>query len=199
MKKALLIIDMQYDFCPNGALAVNGGDEIVKGINEIISDYDVVVATQDWHPAGHKSFASTHTLPIGDIIDLDGINQVLWPDHCVQGTRGAELHDDLDKENINLILRKGMNKDLDSYSAFFENDKVTPTGLNGYLNDLKVEEVHLAGLATDYCVYYSAMDAVKLGYTTKIILPLTRGVDFPEGNIEKSILDMKKNNIEIIK
>ncbi len=197
--KALLIIDVQNDFCPGGSLAVNEGDQIIKGINEIIDNYDIVVATQDWHPKNHKSFASIHDKNPGEIINLNSIKQVLWPNHCIQGSEGAMLHRELNLEGINLIIRKGMNPELDSYSAYFENDRKTQTGLDGYLKSLRVTEVDLVGLATDYCVYFSAIDAKNLGYKTRVLLGLTRGVDYPEKNIEKTLSHMEEKGIEIIK
>ncbi len=197
--KALLIIDVQNDFCAGGSLAVNEGDQIIKGINEIIDNYDIVVATQDWHPKNHKSFASIHDKNPGEIINLNSIKQVLWPNHCIQGSEGAMLHRELNLEGINLIIRKGMNPELDSYSAFFENDRKTQTGLDGYLKSLRVTEVDLVGLATDYCVYFSAIDAKNLGYKTRVLLGLTKGVDYPEKNIEKTVSHMEEMGIEIIK
>lgn len=172
-KTALIIIDVQNDFLPGGALAVPGGDEVIAPIERIADLADTVVITQDWHPRGHKSFASSH--PDADpfsFISMPYGPQVLWPDHCVQGTDGAELG--LPTKVINgasLIIRKGMNPDVDSYSAFMENDKRTPTGLAGWLRDLGIDTVILSGLALDYCVAYSALDAVSAGF--KVILPLS--------------------------
>ncbi len=197
--KALLIIDVQNDFCPNGNLAVAEGDQIIKGINEISANYDLLVATQDWHPNNHKSFGSVHGKNPGEIIELNGITQVLWPDHCVQGTHGAKLHKELNLDKINLIIRKGMNPELDSYSAFYENDQKTQTGLDGYLKNLGVTEVDLVGLATDYCVYFSALDANKLGYKTRVLFNLTRGVNYPENNVEKTISHMEEVGVEVVK
>ena len=173
---ALLIIDVQNDFCPGGALAVAGGDEIVDGINALMTDFDAVVLTQDWHPAGHSSFASSHQAEPFSLTDMPYGPQVLWPDHCVQGTDGAAFHNDL-RTDADLIIRKGYNPDIDSYSAFFENDKTTPTGLDGYLKTRGVTAVTLVGLATDYCVAYSALDAAKLGYKTTVITNLCRAID----------------------
>ena len=159
----LLVIDVQKDFCPGGALAVNGGDRIIPLINKIMEKFERVVATQDWHPVEHTSFAVNHKgKKVLDTVAVHGITQVLWPEHCVQGTEGADFHPDLEKRYFNLILRKGMNPELDSYSAFFENDKTTSTGLEYYLKGLGLSHVYICGLATDYCVYYSAMDALKL-------------------------------------
>jgi nicotinamidase/pyrazinamidase len=161
MDRTLLIVDVQNDFCPGGSLPVERGDEVVEVINRISPTFTRVVATQDWHPRGHLSFASNHPgcRPL-ETVDVNGIAQVLWPDHCVQGTAGAELHPLLDTRGIGLVLRKGMTVGLDSYSAFFENDRTSPTGLAGYLRGLGVEELFVCGLATDYCVLATAMDAL---------------------------------------
>ncbi len=190
---ALVIVDLQNDFCPGGALAVEGGDKIVPVVNRMMDFFDCIVATQDWHPANHLSFASNHSgkKPL-DSVTIDGIDQVLWPDHCVMGTSGADFHPDLRVEKVSLILRKGRNPKVDSYSAFFENDKKTRTGLEGYLRELQVENLFFCGLATDYCVYYSVMDALKLGFASYVVSDGVRGVDFPEGSVEESIGKMRK-------
>jgi nicotinamidase/pyrazinamidase len=194
--RMLLVIDVQNDFCPGGSLAVEEGDAVVSVINSLIPLFPAAVATQDWHPADHVSFASSHAgRKVLDTVDAQGIRQVLWPDHCVQGTRGAELHPRLDTRGIGLILRKGMRKTLDSYSAFFENDHRTETGLRFYLEGLGVKEVLLCGLATDYCVYFSAMDARKLGFRVTLITDACRGVDFPKGNVEQALTDMRKAGV----
>lgn len=195
---SLLIIDVQNDFCPNGMLAVNEGDKVIAIINKLMEQFKSIVSTQDWHPVNHISFASRHNKNIGDKIFINGYNQVLWPDHCVQGTQGAQLHPQLNLNPINMILRKGNNLDLDSYSAFFENDKKSSTGLEGYLRKLNIVNVYIAGLATDYCVYYSAVDANDLGFRTFVILDATKGVDIPKNSIQKAISDMKKKGIKII-
>ncbi|WP_353165076.1 bifunctional nicotinamidase/pyrazinamidase [Empedobacter brevis] len=176
--KALIIVDMQYDFLPGGSLAVNDGDKIIDRINKLQEKYDVVVATQDWHPAHHKSFASQHpeNKPF-DVIDLNGTRQVLWPDHCIQGTKGAELHKDIDQKKISAIFRKGMNPDVDSYSAFFDVNKKNPTGLHGFLKDHNILSVYICGLAADYCVYHTAKDALSLGYTTYILEGSTKAIN----------------------
>ncbi len=175
---ALLVIDVQYDFCPGGALAVPGGDEIVPGINALMKEYPAVILTQDWHPAGHSSFASQHEgrAPM-EMIEMPYGPQILWPDHCVQGSRGAEFHDDLDVDRADLIIRKGFRREVDSYSAFFENDHETPTGLEGYLRTRGIDKVTLVGLATDFCVNFSAVDAAKLGFETEVREDLTRAID----------------------
>ena len=178
MKRALILVDIQNDFMPGGALPVAEGDRIVPVVNRIQEGFDVIVATQDWHPANHGSFASQHPgKKPGDVIDLNGIPQVLWPDHCVQGTAGAELHKDLRIPHAELIIRKGYRKHMDSYSAFYEADGKTPTGLTGYLRDRGLTTVYLVGLATDFCVFWSAMDARKVGLNALVIEDATRGID----------------------
>ncbi len=176
--KALIVIDVQNDFCPGGALAVNGGDDIVPLINAMAPEFEHMVLTQDWHPAGHSSFASTHpgkqpfesiTMPYGP--------QTLWPDHCIQGSAGAAFHPNLNRTHAELIIRKGFRPAIDSYSAFFENDRQTPTGLAGYLRERGIGDVTLVGLATDYCVAYSALDAIALGFATTVRLDACRGID----------------------
>lgn len=175
---ALLVIDVQNDFCPGGALAVPGGDTIVAGINALMGDFAAVILTQDWHPAGHSSFASSHPgrAPLS-MIDMPYGPQVLWPDHCVQATRGAAFHPALDTDRADLIIRKGMNQALDSYSAFFENDRTTPTGLDGYLRSRGIDQLTMVGLATDFCVHYSAVDAAKLGYRVRVAQEHCRAID----------------------
>ncbi len=197
--RILLVVDVQNDFCPGGSLAVEQGDEVVPVINRLMSRFDRVVATQDWHPADHVSFASTHPgRKVLDIVDAGGIEQVLWPDHCVQGTRGAELHPRLEAGRIELVLRKGLRRGLDSYSAFFENDKVTDTGLRWYFQGMGASAVHICGLATDYCVRSSALDARRLGLDVTVIRDACRGVDFPKGSIEKSLAEMRKAGVRVV-
>ena len=177
MAHALLVIDVQNDFCPGGALGVPGGDDIVPLINAMMKDFDAVVLTQDWHPAGHSSFASSHDdkAPF-DMTEMHYGPQVLWPDHCVQGTEGAEFHPDLNT-HADLIIRKGYNPGIASYSAFFENDRTTNTGLDGYLKSRGVKAVTVVGLATDFCVHFSAVDAAKSGFETRVVLDACRGLD----------------------
>jgi len=183
-RRVLIVVDVQNDFCPGGALQIKDGDSIIPLINRIMDRFDLVVATQDWHPQNQVSFASNNPgKNIYDQINISGIAQTLWPDHCIQGTKGAEFHDDLDLSKFCLILRKGMNPLVDSYSAFIENDRNTETGLAGYLKALKVREIFICGLATDYCVYYSAMDSLRYGFRCNVIIDATRGVDVPEGSI----------------
>jgi len=178
MGQALIVIDVQKDFCPGGALEVPQGDAIVGGINTLMADADAVILTQDWHPAGHSSFASSHEgkSPY-DMIDMPYGPQVLWPDHCIQGSIGAQFHTDLQVDRADLILRKGYNPDIDSYSAFFENDHSTPTGLEGYLRTRGITTLTLVGLATDFCVNFSAVDAAKLGFDVTVKEDLCRAID----------------------
>lgn len=176
--KALIVIDVQKDFCPGGALAVAGGDEIVPLVNRLIGEFDHVVLTQDWHPAGHSSFASTHPgrNPF-ETIEMPYGQQTLWPDHCVQGSAGAEFHPQLEWTKAELIVRKGFRTGIDSYSAFFENDHRTPTGLAGYLRERGISDLTLVGLATDFCVAYSALDAVRSGFSATVLLEACRAID----------------------
>ncbi len=177
MSHALLVIDVQNDFCPGGALAVAGGDEIVAPINAIMDTFDTVILTQDWHPEGHSSFASSHTgkAPF-EMIDMPYGPQVLWPDHCVQSSAGANFHPDL-RTDGDLIIRKGFRSAIDSYSAFFENDHSTPTGLKGYLETRGITQLTMVGLATDFCVHYSAVDAAQLGFDVTVLSNLCRAID----------------------
>ncbi|WP_374164118.1 bifunctional nicotinamidase/pyrazinamidase [Arcticibacter sp. MXS-1] len=188
--KALLIIDIQNDFLSGGALAVPQGDEVIPEINRLQEQYPLVIASQDWHPRGHKSFASSHAgKSLFSRIELNGLEQVLWPDHCVQGTDGAALSAQLDQRRIETIFRKGTDPGTDSYSAFYDNGRKKATGLTEYLRGKKVSELHVAGLAADYCVYYSVKDALAEGFETVLIENATRAIDpaaFTE--IKKDIL-----------
>ena len=176
--RALIIIDMQVDFCPGGALAVAGGDEIVDPINAMMGDYDAVVLTQDWHPADHSSFAESHPAAAPfSTVTMDYGPQVLWPAHCVIGSAGAAFHPGLALDRADLIVRKGFRRGIDSYSAFRENDRATPTGLAGYLRERGVSDLHFAGLAHDFCVAWSAMDARHFGFDATVIEPATRAID----------------------
>jgi nicotinamidase/pyrazinamidase len=176
--KALIVIDVQNDFCPGGALAVEGGDEIVPLVNRMVGTFDHVVLTQDWHPARHSSFASSHAgkAPF-EAVEMPYGPQTLWPDHCVQGTKGAEFHPGLEWTKAELVIRKGFRPAIDSYSAFFENDHETPTGLAGYLRERGISELTLVGLATDFCVAYSALDAVRSGFSATVRLDACRAID----------------------
>lgn len=196
-REALLIIDVQNDFCPGGSLAVPGGDLIISRINAVSGKFEKVVATKDWHPPGHISFASSHKdRSPGDTVSINGRKQYLWPDHCVQKSDGARLNPGLDMGPVNLILHKGGTRTLDSYSAFFENDRETATGLAGYLKGMSVRTLYICGLATDYCVYFSAKDALGLGFKVILLGDCSAGVDLPEGNLKKTLAAMKKAGIE---
>ena len=196
MTHALLVIDVQNDFCPGGALAVAGGDDIVTDINALMPDFDAVILTQDWHPAGHSSFASTHNADPMTMLQMPYGPQVLWPDHCIIGTKGAEFHKDLNVDGADLIIRKGFNPAIDSYSAFFENDHQTPTGLEGYLRTRGIETVTLVGLALDFCVNYSAIDAAKLGLGVTVKTALCRAIDF-DGSRAAAIDAMEAAGVKI--
>lgn len=198
MSEALLVIDVQNDFCPKGALAVAGGDMIIQPINAAMDKFDIVVLTQDWHPTDHKSFASSHANkePFDTVVMSYG-DQVLWPDHCIQGSMGARFHPDLNHTRADVIIRKGSNPAVDSYSAFYENDKVTPTGLHGYLKNRDVTKLTLVGLATDYCVAFSALDAAKLGYAVTVRLDMARGID-SDGSLKAAIDKMSKAGINLV-
>ncbi|GLQ28513.1 bifunctional nicotinamidase/pyrazinamidase [Sulfitobacter pacificus] len=176
--QALVVIDVQNDFCPGGALAVAGGDDIVQGINALMNEFDAVILTQDWHPAGHSSFASSHAgkAPM-DLIDMPYGPQMLWPDHCIIGSMGAKFHTELHQDRADLIIRKGYNPAIDSYSAFFENDHKTPTGLEGYLRTRGITGVTMVGLALDFCVNYSAVDAARQGFEVTVQQDLCRAID----------------------
>jgi nicotinamidase/pyrazinamidase len=214
-KAALLVIDVQNDFCPPytsvsgekypaGALAVGGGDEVIAPLNALARRLAAaggrVIATQDWHPAGHVSFASAHRgKKPGETAALPGSAvQALWPDHCVQGSFGAAFHEKLDLAPVNLVIRKGFRPGLDSYSAFFENDRETPTGLAGFLEGLGLDTVFIGGLATDYCVFYSALDAARLGLKTIVLGDAIRGVGYPEGSVEKALAGMKAAGVGLV-
>lgn len=178
MSKALIVIDVQNDFCPEGALAVPFGQQIVAPINALMESFDAVILTQDWHPAGHSSFASSHAgKDAYETTEMPYGTQVLWPDHCVQGSEGAAFHPDLNVDRADMIIRKGYNTAIDSYSAFFENDQTTPTGLEGYLRTRGISDLTMVGLATDFCVHFSAVDAAKLGFGVTVLTDLCRAID----------------------
>lgn len=198
MTRALIVIDMQIDFCPGGALAVAEGDEIVVGINARMAESDAVILTQDWHPADHSSFASQNPgrKPM-ELVEMAYGPQVLWPDHCVQGTQGADFHPALKADRADLILRKGYNRAIDSYSAFFENDHRTPTGLEGYLRVRGLTQLDFVGLATDFCVAWSAIDAVKLGFEVRVLTELCRGIDL-DGSMARARTDMQAAGVTLV-
>ncbi len=197
MTKALIVIDVQNDFCPGGALAVADGDQIIAGINAAMDGFDAVILTQDWHPAGHSSFASSHANgePFGTV-EMPYGTQVLWPDHCVQGTPGGAFHAGL-RQDGDLILRKGFRPDIDSYSAFFENDQSTPTGLEGYLRSRGISDLTLVGLATDFCVHFSAVDAARLGFDTCVDMDLCRAIDM-DGSLAGAIAAMRAAGVKLV-
>ena len=195
--KGLLLIDIQNDFVPGGRLAVPDGDAIIPLVNELQPHFDLVVASQDWHPVGHQSFASSHPgrAPFAEIA-LHGLPQTLWPDHCVQETPGGRLHPDLDTRRIEAIFRKGTAADIDSYSAFFDNGRRKATGLAAYLRGRGITDVYLAGLAGDYCVYFSALDARAEGFATHVLTDATRPIS-PEG-FRTALADMRAKGIELL-
>jgi nicotinamidase/pyrazinamidase len=197
---ALLVVDVQNDFCPGGALGVPDGDAVVAPINRLARKFRHIVATQDWHPADHISFASNwkgkRPYEIQRINELD---QVLWPEHCIQGSAGAAFHPGLHIEAATLILRKGSHRSLDSYSALFENDRKTPTGLDGWLRCLGVTSLWITGLATDYCVLYSALDALDLGYQVTIVEDAVRGVDVPKGSIDRALAELRRRGVRFVR
>jgi nicotinamidase/pyrazinamidase len=191
MARALIVVDVQNDFCPGGSLAVADGDAIVAPINAMMGDYDAVILTQDWHPADHSSFAENHAgaqaftttqMPYGE--------QMLWPSHCVQGSAGAAFHPDLNTDRADLVIRKGFRSTIDSYSAFFENDQSTRTGLAGYLRDRAIDDLDFVGLATDYCVAWSALDAVKEGFGAQVLLEACRAIDMG-GTLDAALTNFK--------
>jgi len=195
--KALLVVDIQYDFCPGGALAVPDGDAIIPAVNNLIDHFDVIIQTQDWHPAGHSSFASSHKgKDPFDTIEMDYGTQVLWPDHCVQGSKGAEFHNDLNTLKSQVIIRKGFRKAIDSYSTFFENDQETATGLTGYLKQRGITDLYAVGLATDFCVKWSILDGIDEGFNMHIVEDAVKGIDL-NGSLNEAWDEMKKKGVKI--
>ncbi len=197
---ALIIVDLQNDFLPGGALAVPRGDEVIPLANELQSKFDLILATKDWHPPDHGSFAANHPgKKPGDRILLDGIEQILWPVHCVQNTRGAEFASSFDTSRIAHVFHKGTERNIDSYSTFFDNAHRRHTGLAHYLEKHGIRDIYLMGLALDYCVKYSALDARQLGFNTHIILDGCRGIELAPGDIERAIEEMKRAGAKILK
>jgi nicotinamidase/pyrazinamidase len=196
-RDVLVVIDVQNDFCPGGALAVADGDAVVPLVNQLIAQFAHTVLTQDWHPPGHQSFASAHPgqAPFATI-DMPYGAQTLWPDHCVQGTPGAEFHRGLQTRPAELVVRKGFRPAIDSYSAFFENDRATPTGLGGYLRERGLRRVFLCGLATDYCVAYSALDARRQGFEATVLLPACRAIDL-NGSLADALARMREAGVAL--
>jgi len=200
---ALIVVDMQNDFMPSGALAVRKGDKIIEPINRFAERFhrqgNLIVMTQDWHPVGHLSFASSHGMKPYDPYESEGIGPILWPDHCVQGSAGAEFHPKIQAEFANAIIRKGYHATVDSYSTFIENDKKTPTGLSGYLRTLGKKRIFLCGLALDYCVCYSAEDGRDLGLEVVVLIDLTKAIDSPPGRLSEALDRMVGRNVQFVR
>lgn len=195
--EALLIVDIQNDFCPGGALAVPNGDKIIPIVNKLIDRFDTIIQTQDWHPKGHLSFASNHSNKDEyDTIEIDYGTQVLWPDHCIQGSRGGEFHPDLNTQKTQVIIRKGFRKGIDSYSTFFENDQKTKTGLTGYLKTRGITDLYTVGLATDFCVKWSILDGIDEGFTMHIIEDAVAGIDL-DGSLNQAWKEMNEKGVNI--
>lgn len=198
-KRALIIVDMQYDFMPGGALPTHEGDQIIGLINDLQNEFDLVVATQDWHPQGHGSFASSHPVRSpGEVVELYGIEQVLWPDHAVQNSTGAKLAEKLDQGRIARVFQKGMDPEVDSYSGFFDNGQRGDTGLNDYLRSAGVTEVFVVGLALDYCVKYTALDSQRLGFNTTLIVDASRAVNLDPDDGAAAVQMMKDAGIRVV-
>jgi nicotinamidase/pyrazinamidase len=198
-KAALIIVDVQNDFIPGGALAVSEGDQVVPVINSIQRKFGIVIATQDFHPATHGSFAANHPGKTpGEFIDLNGLNQILWPVHCVQCSEGAEFHQDLNRENWDAIFQKGMNPEVDSYSGFFDNARRGDTGLGDFLKEKGIRKVFIAGLALDYCIKFTVLDAVSLGFETYLIVDATRAVNLQPTDGDLAIREMESAGVKII-
>ena len=197
--RALILVDLQYDFCPGGALAVPRGDETIAVANRVMPHFSTVVCTQDWHPPDHKSFAVNNpgTSP-GDVIELGGIAQVMWPAHCVRDTHGAQLHDGLDRMRITHVIRKGTDAAIDSYSGFFDNGHARATGLAAWLQERWIKQVYVMGLATDYCVKYTALDAVQLGFDVRVIEDGCRPVELSPGDGERAIAELRAAGVTIV-
>ena len=198
-RAALIVVDVQNDFCPGGALAVAEGEAVVPVINRLLTRFSVRVFTQDWHPADHLSFAPSHpgSMPFGTVAMPYG-EQVLWPVHCVQGSKGAAFHPDLDPRAADVVIRKGFRREIDSYSAFFENDRTTPTGLAGYLREREVDAIWLTGLATDFCVGFSAQDAARLGFGVVVVEDACRAIDL-EGSLDRAMADMAARGVGFVR
>jgi nicotinamidase/pyrazinamidase len=198
-KKALIMVDLQNDFCQGGSLAVPGANEIIPLANQLQKKFDLIIATKDWHPQDHMSFASNHPgQKVGDVIEVDGLQQVLWPDHCVQETLGSEFHPQLDTSRITKIFYKGTDKTIDSYSAFFDNAHRRSTGLVDYLMEQKVDEIYILGLATDYCVRFTCLDAYHVGFKTFIIEDACRGVNLQPDDVKSALNEMQEEGVIII-
>lgn len=199
-KTAIIMVDLQNDFCKNGSLEVPEGDAVIPLANRLQHYFDFVIVTKDWHPKNHMSFASNHGgHKIGDVISVHGIQQVLWPDHCVQNTHGADLHPELELKRIDHVIHKGTQMTIDSYSAFFDNEHLHSTELADYLKTHDIKDIYIMGLATDYCVKYSCLDAVHLGFNTYMIEDACRGVELQKGDVEKALQKIKEAGVKIVK
>ena len=197
--EALLIVDVQYDFLPGGSLAVPEGDKVIPVINSLQEKFETVVATQDWHPKNHGSFASNHPgKRVGEVVELSGEDQILWPDHCIQGTHGADFHKELRRDKWKKVFQKGTNPMVDSYSGFYDNNKREDTGLSTYLKNQGIEKVYIAGLAADYCVKFTVLDAIKEGFETVLLEDATKGVNLSQGDTERAITEMEKAGARIL-
>jgi len=198
-KRALIIVDIQNDFCPNGALPVPNGDEVIPVVNSIMNEFDLVVATKDWHPENHISFAKNHPgKKVGDVVETKNGIQILWPEHCVQNTYGAEFAKGLLTDRIDKIIYKGTNPEIDSYSGFFDNQRKNKTELDDYLKSKGVSDIYITGLATDYCVKFTALDGLSLGYKVYVIKDAVRGVNVNKGDSEKALMLIEEKGGKII-
>ena len=200
MKKALIIVDIQNDFCKGGSLEVADGEKIIPYINHLMktNNYDEIILTQDFHPAEHKSFAVNNGKSVGEIIDLNGISQTMWPVHCVQGTSGVEFHPDLEQNKATYIIKKGMNPEIDSYSAFFDNQKLIDTGLSNYLKSKNIETVEIVGLALDYCVKYTCIDAVLEGFKVVLHFKGTKAVNLHPDDAKNTVFELLEKGVSVI-
>lgn len=198
-KKALLLVDLQNDFCPGGRLAVPDGDAVLPLANRLQSCFNLVIASKDWHPRRHVSFASSHAgRQVGEVLQLDHFSQVLWPDHCIQGSQGAEFHPDLNTDEIHKFVFKGTDPEIDSYSAFFDNEHRRSTGLTDYLQAEEVEAIYIMGLATDYCVKYSCQDAIQQGFKVYLIEDGCRGVDLKLGDVARALQELRAAGVRVV-
>ncbi|MBB1542775.1 MAG: bifunctional nicotinamidase/pyrazinamidase [Flavobacteriaceae bacterium] len=200
MKKALIVVDIQNDFCKGGSLEVADGEKIIPYINDLMktNNYDEIILTQDFHPAEHKSFAVNNGKPVGEIIQLNGISQTMWPVHCVQGTSGVEFHPDLEQNKATYIIKKGMNPEIDSYSAFFDNQKLIDTGLSNYLKSKNIETVEIVGLALDYCVKYTCIDAVSEGFKVILYFKGTKAVNLHPDDAKNTVFELLEKGVSVI-
>ena len=195
--KTLVIIDVQNDFLKNGSLEVPNGNEVIEPINQMMKNYELVVATKDWHPLNHVSFASNHPgKKIGDVIKVDDLDQVLWPDHCVQKSKGSDFPETLNYEKINKVFCKGINSQIDSYSGFYDNAKIRSTGLSDYLKAKNVTSIDFVGLVTEYCVKFSVLDSIEENFKTRVILKGIKGINIEETN--KALNEMKSKGVDLL-